>query len=217
MIRRRGFLSLSALALTGCLGGNDSNGGSGGGGIGFDDHPSTRGIENAAVIGDADADKRIVAFEDPSCSTCARFSSETFPRLEQNAENGELAFYLRPVPVILRWSETATPALYATHERDADTFWTLLESYYANQGTVSTENVEEKTRDFLADTQVNADEVLADVSDGTHEDKVRTALGIFEEEGPGQTPTFFLFDEDGFVTSTSGARSYNTFATALGL
>ena len=217
MIRRRRFLSLSALALTGCLGSNGGEGGRGGGGIGFDDHPSTRGIEDAAVIGDESSGRRIVAFEDPSCSTCARFSSETFPSLEEDAENGEIAFYLRAVPFIRPWSDTATPALYATHERDADTFWVLLESYYENQGSISTDNVEERTRDFLADTPVDGDEVLADVSEGTHEEKVQTALEIFEEEGSGQTPTFFLFDSDGFVTRTSGARSYNTFATALGL
>ena len=217
MVGRRRFLSLSALALTGCLGSNGGEGGSGGGGIGFDDHPSTRGIEDAAVIGDESSGRRIVAFEDPSCSTCARFSSETFPSLEEDAENGEIAFYLRAVPFIRPWSDTATPALYATHERDADTFWVLLESYYENQGSISTDNVEERTRDFLADTPVDGDEVLADVSEGTHEEKVQTALEIFEEEGSGQTPTFFLFDSDGFVTRTSGARSYNTFATALGL
>ncbi|MDZ7689491.1 MAG: thioredoxin domain-containing protein [Halobacteriales archaeon] len=215
-VRRRGFLSVGALALTGCLGGGSAEG-DGGGGATFEDHPATRGIEDAAVIGDESSGRRIVAFEDPSCSTCARFSRETFPSLEEDAENGEIAFYLRAIPLIRPWSETATPALYATHQRDAEAFWTLLESYYENQGSVSTGNVKERTREFLADTPVSADEVLSDVSDGTQDEKVRMALDIFEENGPGQTPTFFLFDSDGFVTETSGARSYDVFATALEL
>lgn len=213
-LRRREFVSLSALALAGCLG----NGGSAeGSSTSFDDHPSTRGIETAAVLGDEDSEKRIVAFEDPSCPTCARFSRETLPLLEEDAENGELAFYLRAVPFIRPWSETATPALYATGERDADAFWTLLESYYGNQASLSTDNVDEMTRDFLADTSVDADDVLAKADNGTQDSTVQTAVGAARDAGIGATPTFYLFDEDGFVTDTSGARDYNVFATSLGL
>jgi len=212
MIGRRRFVSLSAVALAGCLGN-----GEGSGGTSFDEHPSTRGIENAAVLGDTGSEKRIVAFEDPSCPTCARFSRETLPLLEEDTEDGELAFYLRPVPFIRQWSETATPALYATHGRDAGAFWTLLESYYGNQGSLSTDNVDDMTRDFLADTPVDAEEVLADVEDGAHSGTVETAVGAAEDAGIGATPTFYLFDEDGFVTDTSGARDYNVFATSLGL
>lgn len=206
-------MSLGALALAGCVGNGD---GGGGGGASFDEHPSTRGIETAAVMGNPDSGKRIVAFEDPSCPTCAEFSHETLPDIEEDASAGDVAFYLRAVPVVRPWSETATPALYATRERDGDAFWTLLESYYDNQGSISTENVEGKTREYLTDTPVDADEVLGDVSDGTHEGSVETALEVFEQEA-GQTPTFYLFDENGFVTDTSGARGYDVFSTALGL
>lgn len=208
-MERRAFLSLGALAIAGCLGN--------GSGTGFGEHPATTGIEDATSIGDEDSDKRIVAFEDPSCPTCARFSRETLPSLEEDAENGDLVFYLRAVPFVRDWSGTATPALYATGERDEDAFWTLLEEYYGNQGSLTTENVEEMTRDFLAETSVDADEVISDVNDGAHSNAVQAATGSAEEAGMGATPTFYLFDEDGFVTDTSGARDYDVFATSLDL
>lgn len=206
-LRRRGFLSLGALALAGCLGGEAE---------GFDGHPATDGIGSAAVIG-GDTEKRIVAFEDPSCPTCARFHSETFPRLADDARAGEVSIYTRAVPLVRQWSSTATPSLYATYERDTDAYWKLFEGYYANQGSITEDTVEDMTHDLLEETEVDADGVLDDVGGGVYSEAVETAVSSAEAAGIGATPTFYLFDADGFVTDASGARSYDSFATALDL
>ena len=72
---------MSALALTGCLG--SGSGGEGGGATSFENHPATAGIEDVPRLGEG-SDKRIVAFEDPSCPTCARHSRTAFPELEED-------------------------------------------------------------------------------------------------------------------------------------
>jgi len=202
-MERRGFLSLGALAIAGCLGDN--------GDVSFEDHPATTGIEDAPSIGDEDSDRRIVAFEDPSCPTCAEFSRETFPRLAEDARAGELVIYSRPVPFIADWSGTACAALHTTYDRDPDSFWTLFEGYYGEQSGLSTANIEDRTRALLGDTPVDGDEVIGEVGDGVHRETVQTSAGAAEESGMSLTPTFYLFDSDGFVTDASGSAATTRF------
>lgn len=217
-VRRREFLSVGALALTGCLGGG--SGGEGGGGsegaTSFDDHPATAGIENLPSLGEG-SDKRIVAFEDPSCPTCAEHSERAFPRLEEDARGGELVYYVRTIPVVRDWSRAACNALFATHDRDAETFWTLSEAYYEGQSGTNTENVYDRTHGYLEGTPVDADAVVEDARQESFDGEVNANTSAMRDADVRATPTFYLFDGDGFVTSTSGARSYDVFATALGL
>lgn len=217
------MLSLGALALTGCLGGGSGGSGdgsgdsSGGGATSFEDHPSTAGIDSVPSIGEG-SEKRIVAFEDPSCPTCARHSRNAFPSLEEDAQNGELVYYMRNIPVVHPdWSRPACNALFSTHERDAATYWTLLDSYYEDQGDTNAENVYDKTREHLEDTPVDADAVVEDARQERFDGDVNANMTATRDADVRATPTFFLFDSDGLVTSTSGARSYDVFATALGL
>lgn len=214
MTRRRKFLSLSAVALTGCLG---SGGGNGDGSTSFGDHPSTAGIETLPSLGEG-SDRRIVAFEDPSCPTCAEHSERAFPRLEEDARNGELVYYVRNVPVVRPdWSRPACNALFATHDRDEETYWNLLSSYYEGQGETNADNVNDKTREYLEDTPVDADAVVEDTQQESFDGEVNANTSAMRDAGVRGTPTFYLFDENGFVTETSGARGYDVFATALGL
>lgn len=215
-VRRREFVSLGALALTGCLGGGSGGEGGGGGATSFEDHPATAGIESVPSIGE-ESDKRIVAFEDPSCQTCARHSRTAFPDLEEDARSGELVYYVRTIPVVRDWSRAACNALFATHDREAEAFWTLSEAYYEGQSGTNTENVYERTRGYLEDTSVDAEAVVEDARQERFDGEVNANMSAMRDADVGATPTFFLFDENGFVTSTSGPRSYDVFATALGL
>ena len=216
-VRRRKFVSLGALALTGCLGGGSVGEGGGGGATSFEAHPATAGIESVPSIGEG-SEKRIVAFEDPSCPTCARHSRTAFPDLEEDARNGELVYYLRTIPVVQPdWSRVACNALFATHDREAEAFWTLSEAYYEGQSGTNTENVYERTRGYLEDTSVDAEAVVEDARQERFDGEVNANMSAMRDADVGATPTFFLFDENGFVTSTSGPRSYDVFATALGL
>jgi len=210
-IDRRSYISIGVFALTGsvsgCLGGN--------GGGGFKDHPSTTGIEENPSIGDGE--KRVVAFEDPSCPNCARFSRETFPQLREDAEDGRLTFHARPVSFVAEWSGFACQCLLAAHERNAETFWTLFEGYYANQRGTNSANFDEVTLRILSETDVDGDAVVTDAEDGRFGDVVNGNLSAARGSGISQTPSFYLFDGEEFVTEASGPRSYETFATALNL
>jgi protein-disulfide isomerase len=138
--------------------------------------------------------------------------------LEQDARNGELVYYARNIPVVQPdWSRLACNALFSTHEKDAATYWTLLNSYYDGQRGTNAGNVLDRTRGYLGDTSIDADGVVEDARQKRFDGDVNANMTAARDADVRATPTFYLFDEDGSVTETSGARSYDVFATALGL
>jgi protein-disulfide isomerase len=192
-----------------------------GGGGTLEDHPASKGIRRQPVLGPppGDGEGTVVAFEDPSCPSCARFERRTFPRLRSELiESGRLSFVFRGIPVVFPWGETAVHALEATYARDPESFWALKTHYYRNQPRIGGNNVRSVTREFLAtQTDVDAAAVLADVSDRTQSDAVEGDVRASEDAGVGGTPTFFLFRDGSFVTDLVGAQSYEVFANTLGM
>jgi protein-disulfide isomerase len=228
-LRTTGALALAGLA--GCtsvgLGGSgggggdgDENSGSGGGNAGpIPDHPATAGVESQPHHGDLGG-TMVVAFEDPSCPRCAAFEQQTVPKVVSNVvEPGLGSFVVRGYPVVYPWGEPASHALEATYDRSESAFWSLADHYFAAQGEFSTENVADRTRQFLADeTDVDAEAVVADATDSAFEDAVQTDLDAGEAAGAGRTtPHVFLFDDGEYLTKAQGSVSYDLVANALGV
>ena len=212
--RRRYLAGLAAVtALAGCSGGGDAQS--------LQEHPSGEGIDSQPVLGPepAEAEGTIVAFEDPSCPTCARFESSTFPQLKSELiDEGRVSFVFRSIPVVYDWGEPATMALEATYDRSESAFWSLKSHYYAQQSGFTTDSVLDRTESFLADeTDVDAAAVRADTEAETFQDAVDLDLSASESAGVFDTPTLFCFDGDGFTTSVSGPVGYQSLKGALGL
>ena len=219
-ISRRGLLLGSVVGLGAGVGGTILTGSSGGGKT-LDEHSATTGLETQPTLGPppGEAEGTIVAFEDPSCPSCARFERGTFPQLKSELiDDGRLSFVFRGIPVVYPWAEPAALALEATYDRGVDVFWSLKEFYYRQQSSIGTENVQEVTRQFLADqTDVDAAAVVNDVDSGTFSDAVDTDLQASQDAGVRGTPTFFLFKEGSFVTEIIGPQSFDVFANPLGM
>ncbi|MDY6780120.1 MAG: DsbA family protein [Halobacteria archaeon] len=176
-------------------------------------------IDEQPRLGPKDADKSIVAFEDPSCPSCRRFETRVFPRIKsQLVEPGRLSFYFRVYPVVYPWGEPAAKALEATYARDESVFWDLKDHYYANQGSFGTQNVLRKTEDYLnSNTQLDGSSVVEDVRAGTYDDEVRSDYRAGQAAGANATPTFYLFSSGELVTKVVGPQSYTVFKNSLGL
>ena len=196
------------------LGGSDSN-------TPLKEHAAAAGIGNQPTLGPAPsgAEGTIIAFEDPSCPSCARFERGAFPRLKSELiDPGRLSFVYRGIPVVFPWSEPAVLALEATYDRSADAFWSLKHFYYREQGSIGSENVRAVTRQFLADrTSVDADAVIDDVDAETFTEAVDADLGASRDADVRGTPTFFLFKEGSFATEMVGPQSYDVFSNSLGM
>lgn len=231
MNRRRFLQTVGAgglLASAGCLGSGSGGGGGSGGSSGgestdngetLDTHPAGRGITDAPTLGPdpAEAASVLVAFEDPSCSTCQRFETGAYPKIKSNlVDTGEAAFVYRPYPIVYQWGKPAVQAMEATHARDTDAFWALKEHYYAEQESFTTENVLPETKAFLSsETDVDAAGVVADAEASAYDETVQATLDAGETAGATATPSVFLFSDGAFVTKVVGAKPYSVYRDAL--
>lgn len=213
-MRRRTFLAGctgTVAALAGCTGGEQS----------LDEHPASTALDAQPTLGPTPgtAEGTIIAFEDPSCPSCARFDRDTFPELKANlVDPGDVSFVFRAIPVVESWAEPAVLAMESVHDRDEAALWTLKEFYFRNQRRIDGSTVREETRRFLADeTDLDADAVLQDVDRQAHGDEVETNLRTARDADVGGTPTFFLFDAGSFVTDLVGQQEYGVFENSLGV
>lgn len=224
-VSRRALMGGGAVGAVALLGGAAATGAfgslGGGGGQGLGSHPASRNLAQQPRLGPppTEAAGTIIAFEDPSCPSCARFERRTFPELRRRLiEPGTVSFVFRAIPVVNPWGRPATLALEAVHVRDASAFWGLKTFYYQNQRRIGSNNVLEETRAYLADrTDLDADAVITDVQEGTYQPAVRSNLQAARKANLQGTPTFYLFKEEAYRTRLVGPQGIGVFRNALGV
>ena len=220
---RRAFLGTlgvaGTVAFAGCSGGG--GGSSENGGTALSEHTVADGLESQPTLGaePGEGEGTIVAFEDPSCPTCARFETSTFPRLQRELlDTGRASFVFRSIPIIYEWGQPATMALEATYDRSADAFWALKDHYYSEQGAFDSDNVLDRTETFLGEnTDLDATAVVDDAEAGAFQTAVDLDLSVANELGIDATPTFYVFDGGTFSTDITGAVGYDSLKGAMGL
>lgn len=207
-----GVAGSTAAALAGCLGVGDDDESS------FESHPSTDGIEGQPTLGTLDAPGAVVAFEDPSCRSCRRFETETFPQLKAElVDPGEAAFVYRTLDITFPWAEPASQVMASTFDAAADAFWSLKAHYYEEQSGFDTDNVFERSRAFLEEaTSVDAEAVVTAARNAEHDELIRSNREAAEAVGVDSTPQFYLFRDGEFRTEVAGPQDYDVFASALG-
>lgn len=227
-MNRRTFLAAVAAGagagLAGCLGGasgpEETDGGTASGPFGG--HGGTEGIDEQPYLGPAPgaATGTIVAFEDPSCTRCRRFEAQTVPKIRSElVEPGDATFVFRGYPVVYPWGKPATQALEAAYARDEAAHWALLHHYFATQDEFSTDNVLDRTEQFLADeTDLDAAAVVDDAAEEAYDDQVQLDLDAGDAGGAdGVTPTVVLFRDGEYQTKARGSVSYSVVESALGV
>jgi len=223
-VSRRALLGAGGLGAVGLLGGAAATGqfaALGGSDASLADHPAGQAIDAQPTLGPAPsaAEGTIVAFEDPSCSSCARFEAQTFPQLKSDLiDPGTVSFVFRSIPVVFPWGEPATLALESVHTRQPAAFWGLKDFYYRNHRAIGGDNVLDATRQYLSEpTSVAPDAVVDDIENQVPREAVETNLEVAQNAGVSGTPTFFLFNDGTYRTTISGAQSYDVFANSLGV
>lgn len=217
---RRAFLAgvggTALTALAGCSGGSGGDEGTA-----LADHPASKELAAQPTLGaePGDGEGTIVAFEDPSCPSCARFETTTFPKLKAELlDTGRASFVFRNIPIIYDWGKAATLALEATYDRSADAFWALKDHYYTQQDAFDTDNTLDRTETFLTEnTDLDAAGIVADAKQGTFQDAVDVDLGVADDLGVDATPTFYVFDSGTFSTDITGAVGYDSLKGAMGI
>jgi protein-disulfide isomerase len=217
VIGRRTFIASALAAGTvgaaGCLGG--------GNGSGRADHPALEAPENPPHLGASieEAEGIIVAFDDPSCSSCATFAAETFPQLRDGPiESGRIAYLSRSVPWVQpAWSGTAINALYAVHEAEPAAFWQLKSRFYEDQAGLDEGSVREWIATETESLPVESGPVLEAVEEGRYDDRIDATEATAEDSDVSVVPSFVLFEGGEYVTNIVGPQSYGVFEGALDL
>lgn len=238
-MRRRRFLVGAAASTTTLLAGCGETSGGDGDGVtgtdpdgtdgrrGFDlpDHAALEGIESQPYLGPppGEADGLVVAFEDPSCPTCASFHAGVLPKIRSNlTDTGTATFVLRGYPVIYPWGEPATHAQEAVYGVDEATLWDLWGHYFDNQGDyrgTETAGVYDMTESYLAETtDLDAPAVVDRARDGEVDAAVTSDLDAGKAAGAGRTtPHLFLYADGEYLTKAQGSVSYSVIESALGV
>jgi protein-disulfide isomerase len=193
------------------------------------DHPAAAGLDDQPRLGELGDDRHVlIAFEDPSCTRCRAFERDVLPRITGDlVDPGKAAFVYRNYPVVYAWGKPAVQALEATFARDEGAFWSLKDYYFANQdrfgrggigsGSGGEDPLEGARRHLAAETELDADAVVADAEAKTYDDAVQADLDAGKAAGAGATtPTVFLFRNGRYLTRTSGTVSYDLIAASLG-
>lgn len=224
--RRRALAGVAGAGLGGlggCVGGTGGSGGDGGAGDAatLDTHPAARDLSAQPRFGPppGEAAGTVVAFEDPSCPTCARFERETVPRIRSElAEPGDATFVFRVYPVVYEWGKPASRALEATFARDDAAHWTLADHYFGNQSAFDAGNVLDRTRAFLdRQTDVDGTAVVDAVKAGEADPAVEADRSAAADAGADGTPSLFLFRDGEYRTKAVGSVSFDVVKGALGL
>lgn len=198
--------------IAGCLGDDES---------GTADHPALDGPDGVPRLGPSpeEAEGIVVAFEDPSCSSCATFAAETFPQLRDGPiEDGRVSYLWRSLPwVEPDWSRPAINGLYDVHEQDSEAFWELKGAFYDGQGELNEGNVREWTESEVESLSIDSESVVSAMEEGRYDDRIDAVEGMAEESEVTAVPSFVLFEGGEYVTTVVGPQSYDVFEGALDL
>lgn len=140
------------------------------------------------VMGRDDAPVTIIEFTDLQCPYCARYASETFPRLKSEyIDTGKLRYTSRDLP--LPFHSFALPAAVASRcAGEQGRFWEYREALFASQSLLGTEPYGR----IAAQLGLDVAQFEACRKDGRQEAIVRAELAMAGQHGIGSTPTFVI-------------------------
>ena len=166
------------------------------------------------VIGRDDAPVTIIEFTDLQCPYCARYASQTFPRLKREyVDTGKLRYTSRDLP--LPFHSFALPAAVASRcAGEQGRFWEYREALFASQSLLGTEPYGR----IAGQLGLDVGQLEACRANGEQESNVRADLAMAAQHGIRSTPTFVIgrvVDGEFQGEVVSGAQPYEFFKAKL--
>ena len=169
-------------------------------------------VENMPSKGAADGPVTIIEFSDFQCPYCARAAETVQEVVDKHSEDVRLIYVQFPLESIHPWARAASIASLCAADQSVDAFWTLHDKYFENQGELDSNNVIERSREYLAGSDLDMESWSTCASDSDSEAfqdasaRVDAALALGMEHGVNSTPGFFI---NGHYVS--GAQPVETF------
>lgn len=171
--------------------------------------------EGLPTRGNPDAPVTIIEFSDFQCPYCARAAGTVEQVIEEYGDEVRLVYLQLPLgnhP----WARPASIAVLCAAQQDPEAFWTLHDSYFQNQRALNPGNVQAKSREFLAGSDIDMDAwgtCTTDVSSEAHQQAVSLLsrdMSLASEYGVSGTPGFFINGQ--FL---NGAQPFEAFEAAI--
>lgn len=168
-------------------------------------------IANLPFRGNPDAPVTIVEYSDFQCPYCARGAATVEEILAKYPDDVKFVYQHFPLD-FHPWAKPAAIAATCAASQKPDAFWALHDKFFANQKTITPDNVLAKSKEFLADTGVDMAKWSECAENQESEAHKAVAATVEAEMATGQklgvsgTPGFFVNGE--FL---SGAQPITAF------
>ena len=147
--------------------------------------------------GNPEAPVTIVEYSDFQCPYCARGAKTVDQILEKYPEDVKVVFQHFPLG-FHKWAKPAAVAAHCVGLQDGDAFWSLHDSYFANQKALNPDNVLAKTKEYLAGTGIDLEQ-WATCAENQESEEYKAAVAAVEASmatggkyGVSGTPGFFV-------------------------
>jgi protein-disulfide isomerase len=169
--------------------------------ISLKDTPS-KGPDNAKVV--------IVEYSDFQCPYCAR-AHDTVNNQVLKEYGDKVRLLHKQFPLAFhKWAEAGSIGALCVYEQDKSAFWKVYDHLYANQATVTPENVKDKTLEAVKDTKINK-EKFNECYDGKKTlDKIKADMAEGQSVGVSGTPAFLINGR-----KISGAQPFQNFKAVI--
>ncbi|MFK7846331.1 MAG: DsbA family protein [Rhodothermales bacterium] len=173
-------------------------------------------IADLPFRGSADAPVTIVEFSDFQCPYCARATDTMHKLIDKHGDKVKLVYVQFPLESIHPWARPASIASICASNQSSDAFWLLHDKYFEDQGELSVDNVIERSKGYLAGTDVEMGTWTTCATDPSSETYkaasglVDTSLQLGMKHGVNSTPIFFV---NGIIIN--GAQPLEAFEAAI--
>ncbi len=156
-------------------------------------------VNFAALVGDSpsfgaqEAPITIVEFSDFQCPYCKRIADTLSQQvLPKQGSNIRLVYKYFPLPMHA-WAQQAAEISECARSQDESAFWRLHDFFFASQGALNRETLEQEAVRFLSgDDRIHIDRLKSCIANHETRDHVLRDLAQGQEAGVHGTPSLFI-------------------------
>jgi hypothetical protein len=165
------------------------------------------------TTGAANAEVTIIEFSDFECPSCMRAAGYLKPILAAHPDKVRYIRYDTPLVTIHTWALPAAVAGRAIWHQKPDLFWKYKEQIYANQEKLSAFTIDEFTRGFAADHDLDMKKYDADVASPELRTEIVNGAGNAFTNDVRATPTYLV--NGAFVDSGTDGKGLTDYVNKL--
>jgi protein-disulfide isomerase len=174
------------------------------------------GLDDDAVLGDANAPVTIIEFSDMQCPFCGRFYTQTLPQIKsQYIDTGKAKLVFRDFP--LSFHPYATPAaIGAECAKEQGKFWEYHDTVFETQNAwVNAADPNAALKQIAADLGLNTANFNSCYDAEKYAAEVQKDFNDGQAAGVSGTPTFYVGSPSKGYVQLVGAQPFSTFKTTI--